>query len=329
LSQVTIEKQQLIDIYRKMNLIRAFEKTIKRMSLQGKIPGWLHLSIGLEAVAVGVCTALRADDYVTSTHRGHGHCIAKGGNVRLMMAELYAKKTGYCKAKGGSMHISAPDIGLIGCTGIVGAGIPLATGTGLSAKLRGTKQVSVVFFGDGASNQGVFHESMNLAAIWKLPVVYVCENNHFGEYTPVKKHRAAESAADFAKAYGIQGATVDGNDVLAVYEAADKAVKDARAGKGPTILECVTFRLEGHWLGDESLEGLYRKAEELEEWKKKDPIERFKKKLMDQGILTETSIKEIDESIKRELDDAIQFADESPLPEPEDALKDVFVSPYY
>ena len=324
-----IEKDKLMDIYRKMNLIRAFEKTIKRLSLQGKIPGWFHLSIGMEAVSVGACSVLREDDYVTSTHRGHGHCIAKGADVKLMMAELYAKKTGYCKAKGGSMHISAPEIGLIGCTAIVGAGIPVATGAGLSAKLKGTDQVSLAFFGDGASNQGVFHESINLASVWKLPVVYICENNQFGEYTRVQKHRAAQSAADFANAYRIQGMTVDGNDVIAVYDAADKAVKHARAGDGPTILECVTCRLEGHWVGDESLEALYRKPEELEDWKKKDPIERFKKDLIRQGILTDVSIKQIDQAIQREIDEAIQFAEKSPLPQPEDAFKDVFVSQYY
>ena len=324
-----VENEKLVDMYRKMILIRDFEKTIKGLSLQGKIPGWLHLSIGMEAVSVGACSALRADDYVTSTHRGHGHCIAKGADVKLMMAELFAKKTGYCKAKGGSMHISAPEIGLIGCTAIVGAGIPIATGAGLSAKMKGSGQVSMAFFGDGASNQGVFHESINLASIWKLPVVYVCENNQYGEYTPVQKHRAAQSAADFAKVYRIQGITVDGNDVLEVYEAADTAVKRARTGDGPTILECITCRLEGHWVGDVSLEGLYRSAEDLEDWKRKDPIERFKSKLTQQGILTEALIKKIDDSVKREIDEAIQFADESPLPEPEDALKDVFVSQYY
>jgi TPP-dependent pyruvate/acetoin dehydrogenase alpha subunit len=324
-----IERAKLIDIYRKMTLIRAFERSIKRLSLQGKLPGWFHLSIGMEAIAVGACSALRTDDYVTSTHRGHGHCIAKGADVKFMMAELYAKKTGYCKAKGGSMHISVPEIGLIGCTAIVGAGIPIATGAGLSAKMRGSGQVSVAFFGDGASNQGVFHESINLASIWKLPVIYVCENNQYGEYTPVQKHRAALSAADFANVYRIQGATVDGNDVLAVHEAVDKAAKNARDGNGPAILECVTCRLEGHWVGDESLEDLYRKPEQLDEWKRKDPIEGFKQYLMREGILTDASIKQIDESVKREIDDAIRFAEESPLPDPEDALKDVFVSKYY
>jgi TPP-dependent pyruvate/acetoin dehydrogenase alpha subunit len=324
-----IERDKLLNIYRKMNLIRAFERSIKQLSLQGKIPGWFHLSIGMEAVSVGACSVLRTDDYVTSTHRGHGHCIAKGAEVKLMMAELYAKKTGYCKTKGGSMHISAPEIGLIGCTAIVGAGIPIATGAGLSAKLRGSDQVSLAFFGDGASNQGVFHESINLASIWKLPVVYICENNQFGEYTRVQKHRAAQSAADFATVYRIQGMTVDGNDVLAVYDAAEKAVKHARRGNGPTILECVTCRLEGHWVGDESLEGFYRNPKELEDWRKKDPIERFKKELTRQGILTPTAVAEIDDSIKREIDDAIRFAEESPPPEPGDALKDVFVSPYY
>ena len=227
------------------------------------------------------------------------------------------------------MHIAAPRIGLIGCTAIVGAGIPIATGAGLSAKLRGSDQVSVAFFGDGASNQGVFHESINLASIWKLPVVYICENNQFGEYTRVQKHRAAQSAADFATVYRIQGMTVDGNDVLAVREATDKAVKHARAGNGPTILECVTCRLEGHWVGDESLESFYRSPEELEDWRNKDPIERFKEELMRQDILTEAAVKQIGDSIKSEIDDAIRFAEESPLPEPGEALKDVFVSPYY
>src|SRR3990170_4953039 len=235
--QLELDKQKLQLMYRNMLRIRRFEERLAEESAQGNIPGLLHLYVGEEAVAVGACSALRKDDYITSTHRGHGHCIAKGGELRKMMAELFAKETGYCKGRGGSMHIAAPDIGIVGCSGIAGAGIPIAAGVGLSCKLRKTDQVCVSFFGDGASNTGAFHEGMNLAALWELPVVYVLENNLYAISTPAVRSSKLKNISDRAAAYGMPAAVADGMDVLSVYEAVSQAVERARRGEGPTLVE--------------------------------------------------------------------------------------------
>lgn len=279
-----------------------------------------------EAVAVGVCANLRRDDYVVGTHRGHGHCIAKGADPKRMMAELFGKSTGVCRGKGGSLHVADTSVGMLGASGIVGGGIPLATGAGLSIKYRGTDQVAASFFGDGASNQGTFHESLNLASIWDLPVIYVCENNQYAESTPVSKAMRVKNVADRAVAYDMPGAIVDGMDVIAVYKAAKEAVERARQGKGPTLIECKTYRYEGHEMGDPH--NLYRSKEEIEEWKRRDAIQGLKRALVIDRIATEKEIETIEQEVKKLIEDAIKFADESPEPDPEDALRGVFVSSY-
>jgi len=315
-----IAKEKLIEMYRTMVRIRTFEKVALKGFEAGDI-GVIHLYIGEEATATGACANLRPDDYITSTHRGHGHLIAKGGKTDRMMAELYGKKTGYCKGKGGSMHIADVDIGILGANGIVGAGIPIAAGAALSAKMRGTDQVVVCFFGDGAANTTRFHEGINLASIWKLPVVYLVENNQYAESTPISYAANVANLADRAAAYGIPGVTVDGNDVLAVYEAVGKAVARARRGEGPTLVECQTYRHRGHSEGDP---GTYKPKKEVEEWMKRDPIPRFEKKLIEMGVLTEKEASEINQAMLKELDEAVKFAEESPLPDPEETLEDVF-----
>jgi pyruvate dehydrogenase E1 component alpha subunit len=318
---MAIEKEKLIDMYRVMFRIRTFEERVSKEFGAGHIGGFVHLYTGEEAVATGACANLKPDDYVTSTHRGHGHVIAKGGKTNLMMAELYGKRTGYNKGKGGSMHIADVDSGILGANAIVAGGIPIAGGAALSAKMRGTDQVTICFFGDGASNTSRFHEGVNLASIWKLPIVYVIENNMYAESTPISYAVNIAHIADRAAAYGIPGKTVDGNDVLAVYEAVGEAVARAKSGEGPTLVECMTYRYLGHYEGDTQT---YRTKEETEEWHKKDPIPRFRKKLVEMGILTEKGADRIEQEILKELDEAVKFADESPLPEPEEALEDVY-----
>jgi len=317
-----VEKTKLLEMYQRMLQIRYFEEKVFELYGQNLVPGTIHLYAGEEAVAVGVCANLRKDDYITSTHRGHGHSIAKGADLGKVMAEILGKKTGYCKGKGGSMHIADFSIGMLGATAVVGAGIPIAAGAGLSIKLRGTDQVVACFFGEGASNQGTFHEGINLAAVWGLPVVFVCENNLYAMGTRQSLVMAIENIADRAVAYGIQGVTVDGNDVLAVFEVASEAVNRARREEGPTLIECKTYRQKGHSRFDPAA---YRPKNEVEDWLKKDPIPRFKSKLMEMGALTE----EEDEEFRREATDAVEeavkFAMESPFPEPEEALEDVYV----
>jgi len=323
---MNISEELLLEMHKKMMQIRTFESTIKDLFAKGEITGDLHLSIGQEAVPVGTCMNLRKDDYVFSNHRGHGHCIAKGADLKKMMAEFFGKKTGLCKGKGGSMHLADVSVGMLGATGIVGAGLPLAVGAGLSIKYRKTDQVSVCFFGDGASNQGTFHESINLAAIWGLPVIFVCENNQYAESTPVSDVMLVDNIADRMIAYGIPSVTVDGMDVIAVYESVKESVKRARKGEGPTLVECVTYRFEGHEEGDPQF--TYRTREDVEEWKKRDPIVTFKAKLLERRIPIE-NLKKTEEEVKREIAEAVKFARESPNPDPNDAFKDIFVSPYY
>jgi len=321
--QLTVEltKDKLIEIYRKMLEIRFFEEKVFDLYAQNLVPGTIHLYAGEEAVAVGVCSNLRKDDYITSTHRGHGHCIAKGADLKQTMAEILGKKTGYCKGKGGSMHIADFSIGMLGATAVVGAGIPIAVGAGLSVKLRETDQVVACFFGEGASNQGTFHEGINMASIWKLPVIFVCENNLYAMGTRQSTVMAIEDIADRAIAYGIPGVVVDGNDVLAVYKATRKAVERARNGEGPTLIECKTYRHKGHSRVDPAR---YRPRKEVEEWLAKDPIKRFKERLLQTKTLAETDFKQIEKEISAEIDEAVKFAVESPYPAPEEALEDVY-----
>jgi pyruvate dehydrogenase E1 component alpha subunit len=281
------------------------------------MPGFVHLYLGQEAVAVGACAALKEDDYITSTHRGHGHIIAKGGDVKRMMAELYGKATGYNKGKGGSMHIAAPSLGILGANGIVGAGLPIATGAGLSAKLRKSGQVALCFFGDGASNQGTFHEAINIGSAFSLPVVYVCENNLYAVGTRQSKVRKIEDIADRGASYGIPGLAVDGNDVIAVYEACAEAVERARAGRGPTLVECKTYRWRTHFEGEPDT---YRPPEEVEAWMRREPIAPYRRRLVEQGVLSEEEADQIVARVVQEIDEAVEFAQSSPLPVPQSAL---------
>ncbi len=318
---MSITNELLIQMFTTMNKIRQFETRLEKFFAAGKIPGFVHLYIGEEAVATGACASLRVSDCITSTHRGHGHLIAKGGDLKLMMAEIFGKRTGYCKGKGGSMHIAAVELGILGANGIVGGGGPIANGAGLAFQYREQDNVAVCFFGDGASNQGTTQEAMNLASAWKLPVVFVNENNGYGISCPTTKSMAVTDIADRAAAYDMPGVVVDGNDVLAVYEAVSEAVKRARSGEGPSLIECKTYRWRGHFEGDACV---YRSEEEVEAWKKKDPIPRFEKKLMDQGILNEEQAKEIRAAIAGELQEAVDYAEQSPLPSPDELLDDVY-----
>jgi pyruvate dehydrogenase E1 component alpha subunit len=319
-----LEPEKMIGMYQTMLRIRRFEEKVMDMYARQLIPGITHLYIGEEAVATGVCANLKTDDYITSTHRGHGHCIAKGGELKMMMAELFGKTTGYCHGKGGSMHIANIDLGILGANGIVAAGMPIAGGAALAIKMRKGSQVVVSFFGDGACNQGAFHESLNLAAVWKLPVVFVCENNLYGISVAAKRVGSIQDYYLRKASYGIEGCKVDGNDLLAVYEAAGEAVSRAREGKGPTLIECKTYRWRGHYEGEADRTFLYRPKEEIEEWMKKCPIDRFKKFLLEKKVSKETNLKKIDEQIQGEIEEAIEYAKNSPDPNPEDALRDVY-----
>ncbi|MGC9258307.1 thiamine pyrophosphate-dependent dehydrogenase E1 component subunit alpha [Desulfurella sp.] len=316
-----MDKAKLISMYELMVRIRTFEERVRKEFATGNIGGFIHLYSGEEATAVGVCSALRKDDYIISTHRGHGHVIAKGGKTDRMMAELYGKITGYNKGKGGSMHIADVELGILGANGIVGAGITIANGAALAAQMKGTDQVCACFFSDGASNTTRFHEGINLASIWKLPVVFVIENNGYAESTPVTYSTNIKNLAERACAYGIPGVTVDGNDVLAVYEAAKEAVERARKKEGPTLLECKTYRYHGHFEGDTQE---YKPKEEVEEWLKKDPIPRFASKLINGKVATESELKEIEKRIEQEIEDAVKFAVESPYPDVSETFEDVW-----
>lgn len=318
-----LSKDKLRWVYERMRLIREFEDRTAQLFAAGKIPGFVHLYAGEEAIAVGVCALLTDADFITSTHRGHGHCIAKGVDVREMMAELYGKATGSCKGKGGSMHIADVEKGMLGANGIVGAGGPLACGSALMAKVKGTDQVTVCFFGDGAAEQGTMHESMNLASIWKLPVIFVCENNGYAQTTPAHYHSASKDIADRATAYNMPGFVVDGTDLFAVYEAANEAIARARRGEGPTLLECKAFRYYGHFQGDNMS---YFTEEEIAANRARDPIEKFKKRVLERGLMTEQELAEIDAWAKKEVDEAIKFAEESPYPAIEEVYTDVYVS---
>ncbi|MEA4910022.1 MAG: thiamine pyrophosphate-dependent dehydrogenase E1 component subunit alpha [Chloroflexi bacterium] len=317
--EIALDRYQFM--LERMFKIRHFEDRVRVLFAAGELPGFVHLYLGEEAIASGVCAALNDSDYITSTHRGHGHILAKGGEMKCMMAELYGRATGYNKGKGGSMHIAYPTLGILGANGIVGAGMPIATGAALSAKVRKSGQVAACFFGDGASNEGTFHESLNLASAFSLPVVFVCENNLYAVGTPQKDVRKVEDIADRAVGYAMPGVVVDGNDVIAVYEAAVQAVERARTGGGPTLIECKTYRWRTHFEGEPDT---YRPPEELKAWMDREPIQPYCQKLVAQGILTAAEIEQMEQAVVRELDAAVEFARQSPFPEPETALQDLW-----
>jgi pyruvate dehydrogenase E1 component alpha subunit len=318
----TYSPEQLREVLRKMYLIRKFEEGAEDSYTRGLIHGTMHLSIGQEASALGICTPLAPDDQITSTHRGHGHCIAKGASVDRMFAEFFGKITGYCKGRGGSMHIADVQKGNLGANGIVAGGIPIAVGAALSAKMQKNGKVVVSFFGDGANNEGAFHESLNMASIWKLPVVFVCENNTYGMSTPVSRSTAVAHIADRAKAYSMPGVTVDGNVFSAVAEASTEAVARARAGEGPSLIECKTYRHRGHSKSDRNR---YRTKEEIEDWKtRRDPIKLFEAELREFGVIDDAGVAAMREAVDREIAEAIAFAKESPAPNSTEVLKFVY-----
>lgn len=317
-----MEKKDALWIYEKMNDIRLFEDKVHEIFSSGEIPGFVHLYAGEEAVATGVCARLNDNDYITSTHRGHGHCIAKGCDLNGMMAEIFGKETGLCKGKGGSMHIADIDKGMLGANGMVGGGFPLAVGAGLRNKYLKTDNVVVCFFGDGAANEGTFHEGLNLASIWKLPVIFVCENNMFGEATPQAYASASKTIAERSVAYNMPGVRVDGKNVLEVYEEAGNAIERARNGEGPTLIECVTYRNYGHFEGDEQK---YKAKDGTEkELADKDCITIFRKQAIELNLMTENEADEIEKASVERIQEAIQFAKESPLPRPEALYEDVY-----
>lgn len=323
---MNISRNKMIGLYERMVEIRLFEEKIQDLYARGSIPGSVHLYIGQEAIATGVCAHLRKEDYITSTHRGHGHLIAKGAELKYMMAELFGRRTGYCKGKGGSMHIADINIGILGANGIAGGGIPIAVGAGLSSKMRGTDQVTVCFFGDGSSNNGTFHEGLNFASVHRLPVVFICENNLYGISVSQKQHQAIKDISIRSVAYNMPGITIDGNDVLAVHKTSGEAIQRARAGEGPTLVECKTYRWRGHYEGDPNQGRRYRTKEEIQAWVKKCPIKRFEEKLIKERVLNKNKIKHIREEIGKKIEEAMEFANQSPFPDPQDIFEDVYVS---
>lgn len=308
-------------LYRRMFLIRHFEMRASEERQAGLIPGFIHSCVGQEATAVGACAALRPDDVITSTHRGHGHLIAKGGDPKYMMAELAARESGYCGGKGGSLHMTDFDLGILGANGIVAGGIPMAVGAALAFQMRGEDRLVLAFFGDGAVNNGAFHEAANMAGLWKLPIIFFCENNLYGEGTPQHKQAPITDLADRAEGYGFPGIIVDGNDVLAVYEAALAAADRARAGQGPSLIEGKTYRFRGHYEGDPMI---YRSKEEMEAWRKRDPLPAFRRYLLEQEATPEAEIEAIEAEVQHSLDEAVRFAAASPQPQPESALEGVY-----
>ncbi|TFG85418.1 MAG: thiamine pyrophosphate-dependent dehydrogenase E1 component subunit alpha [Spirochaetales bacterium] len=302
--------------------IRTFESRVEELFLNRKVPGFVHLYIGEEAIATGVMANLRKSDWITSTHRGHGHAIAKGAQTDRMMAELYGKKTGYCKGKGGSMHIADFTIGMLGANGVVGGGFNIAVGAGISAMIKKTDQVAVSFFGDGASNRGTFHEALNLASIWKLPVIFINENNQFASTTPTSYATSVARISDRAKGYGMEGYTIDGNNVVEVYNAAAELIRGTRKGDGPVLLECITYRIKGHYVGDPER---YRSKKEVQKQViENDPITRFIDYLKERKLIDDKEVEKIRREASSEIAASEKFAEDSPYPEPEEACNDLF-----
>lgn len=316
------DADKLVRLYVQLVRLRAFEERVREVYMATLMPGLAHLYIGQEAVAVGVCETLRDDDYLTSTHRGHGHVLAKGGDPKLMMAEIMGRESGYCRGKGGSMHIANISHGIIGANGIVGAGIPIAAGAALQLQLSQKDAVVACFFGDAASNQGAFHEALNLASLWRLPVVFICENNLYGISVRQNRHQNIVDIADRAAAYGIPGEVVDGTDVMAVYDAAVHMVDRARSGGGPSLIECKCYRWLGHHAGDPAH---YRPDGELESWKKRCPVKLFGERLLAEGTIDEDGNRQILESAEAEMMEAQDWAVQQPWPLPEEALEDIYV----
>ena len=317
-----LPKDQLLELLKTMLLIRFCEEQLFKSYARGEIPGGMHTYIGEEATATGVCANLRDDDAVFSTHRGHGHALAKGMKPTLLLAEVLGKATGSSAGRGGSMHLFAPDVGFYGTSGIVGPSILLASGAGYTAKLEGSDKIGVSFFGDGASNNGVFHEGINMATAWQLPVIFVCENNLYATEVAFNYASKSENIASRAAGYGLPGVVVDGNDVLAVYQAANHAVERARSGEGPTLIECQTYRTRPHAEGMNDVG--YRTQEEIEKWKERDPIELWKKRLLENGVADEKEIGKMESELLKTVDDAIQFARQSPMPDPSDIFDHLF-----
>ena len=316
-----MDRERAGHIYLTMVRIRAFESKALKLFEENKLRGSVHLYIGEEAVAATVCSRLTDDDYITSTHRGHGHCIAKGADLNKSMAELMGKATGYCKGRSGSMHIADFTQGNLGANAIVGGGIPIAVGAALSAKLQKQDRVAVSFFGDGASNEGTFHESLNMASIWKLPIIFVCENNGYGISVPVSESTSVKDISVRGAAYDMPGETVDGNDVEAIDAAFARALERAKSGQGPSLIEFKTYRWMGHWTGDPQT---YRTREEVNSWKAKDPIKRWREKLIAAGLYTAAELDQMDQSAEEETTAATEFALNSPNPDPAHVLDDVF-----
>jgi pyruvate dehydrogenase E1 component alpha subunit len=316
-----LSAEQQVEMLRQMLTIRRFDSRVLEIYREGIMRGTSHPYIGEEAIAVGACAALRNDDYITSTHRGHGHCIAKGGDIRLMMAELLGKATGYSRGKGGSMHIADVSKGILGANGIVGGGMGIATGSALSAQIRGTDQVTVCFFGDGALNQGILHECSNIAAIWKLPVIFLCENNQFAMSARAERFTSVPDPSVRAQAYGFPGVRIDGMDVIAVHEAVAESVERARRGEGPSMIVAMTYRYFGHHVGDPLN---YRTREEVDEARKSDPIERFRDRLLDARVMDETRLQQLDERVNAAVEDAITFARNSPEPSADILMEDIY-----
>ncbi len=322
----TIPRDKLLEMYRSAVSIRQFEERSREMYQAGQLPRHGHLYAGQEAIAVGAIAALNEDDYISTTHRGHGPTLARTHDMNGIMAEMCGKEAGFCNGKGGTMHAVDFDKGMLGAFPIVGAATTMAVGGGLAAKTLGNGRVSVAFFGDGASNQGTFHEGINLSAIWDLPVIFICENNQYAIFTPVRYSTRVENIADRAVAYGIPGVVVDGNDALAVYAAVSEAADRARAGKGPTLIEAKTYRWGGHHTGDPGT--TYRSREETEEWKRKDPVPRLRSHLLETGAATEADLANIEEGISRQLEEAISFALAAPDPAPEETYSHIYAPEY-
>jgi TPP-dependent pyruvate/acetoin dehydrogenase alpha subunit len=316
-----ITKELKLKMYYTMNLVRRFEQRSMELFKNGKFPGWIHVCIGQEASVTGSCLALKETDYISPTHRGHGQCLAKGMDPKDMMAELYGKNTGCCKGRGGSMHMADMSKGILCGIAILGGGLAFGAGVAMSAKLRKSGQVVLGFFGEGASNEGIVHETMNIAALWDLPMIFFCESNQYAELSHRDFHLKVDTIAKRAEGYGMPGVTVDGNDVLEVYEAVAAAAQRAREGKGPTLIDAITCRWEGHYVGDPMV---YRKEGELDAWKKKDPIMKLEKALVKGGMLTEKEKDKMIREIDKAIADAEQFAEASPFPKPEEALEHVY-----
>ena len=313
--------ERLRDLLHQMLTIRRFEETSEQLYLQGLVHGTMHLSVGQEASAVGAIAALQREDYILSTHRGHGHCIAKGAQVPLMMAEFMGKEAGYCRGRGGSMHMADVETGNLGANGIVAGGVPMAAGVGLSLKMQKSKQVVMVFFGDGAANEGAFHESLNMAAIWDLPVIYLCENNQYAMSMAIGRASRVDNLSERAAGYGVPGVTVDGNDLVAVYAAACAAVERARRGEGPTLIEAKTYRWKGHSKSDKQR---YRTKDEVKEWQDRDPVATLAAQLMEAALLTREEFAQMQERVAAEIEAAVEFARNAPEPDPATILEGIY-----